>query len=129
LVRGAVVILAYDAVLALGSRQFGYSYGEWWPGILGSLAIFAASGFLAGRDAGSGRGAGTAAGVALVDVLLGWPLSGAIVPGYFPNGTAVEVASTVAGVAVLGVAVGATIGVVAGWLGWRSRDTRPIATG
>jgi integral membrane sensor domain MASE1 len=120
----------YDAVLALGSRPIGYVYGEWWPGILGSLAIFAAAAFMAGRDGGTRRaGAVTAAGVALVDVLVGWPLSGAIVPGYFPSGTLPDVVSTLVGVGILGAALGGTIGFIAGWVGVRSGKAPTVATG
>jgi integral membrane sensor domain MASE1 len=117
------------ALLALGSEPFGYRYGEWWPGIVGSLAILGASAFLTGRDGGTAlAGAGTGAGVALVDVFVGWPLSGVMVPGYFPTGTLPEVISTVAGVGIVGAALGATIGFVAGSLGARSQK-RTLRTG
>jgi hypothetical protein len=128
-VVGALVILAYDALLALGSRLFGYVYGGWWPGILGSVAILAASGFLAGRETGTTRaGMMAAAGVMVVDVLVGWPISGVIVPGYFPTGSPGDVVSAVAGVAILGAAFGAAIGFVASWLGSRTRKPRATPT-
>jgi integral membrane sensor domain MASE1 len=117
------------ALLALGSEPFGYRYGECGPGIVGSLAILGASAFLTGRDGGTAlAGAGTGAGVALVDVFVGWPLSGVMVPGYFPTGTLPEVISTVAGIGIVGAALGATIGFVAGSLGARSQK-RTFRTG
>lgn len=120
-VFGSAAIVVYDAVTAVGSRLFGYAYGAWLPGLAGSLAVLAASAFLAARNRGTRTaGAATAAGVALVDVFVGWPVSGAIVPGYFPTGTPTDVLSTLIGVAVGAAALGATLGFVAGSLGVRS---------
>lgn len=117
---GSVAIVAFDAAAALASGPLGFEYGAWWPGFIGAAAIYGAPAFMAARERGSAvAGAATGVGVALVDVVVGWPVSGAIIPGYFPDGRPDEVAQTVALVAVGVGVLGAVIGLAAGFLGLR----------
>ena len=117
---GSVGILAFDAVVAFASTRLGFEYGAWWPGALGAAAIYGVPAFMAARERASVvAGALVGTGIALVDVLVGWPLAGAIIPEYFPDGTPAEVASSVV-FALVGVgALGAVIGLIAGILGAR----------
>ena len=130
LVVGAVAIVVYDAVTAMASGPLGFEYGAWWPGFVGSVAIYAAAAFMAARDRGSAvAGAATGFGVGVVDAVVGWPVSGAFIPGYFPGGIAGEVVQTVAFVAVAVGLIGAIIGLIAGLLGARRRRARADAPG
>jgi hypothetical protein len=85
---GAVVVVLFDVVAAVISGPVGFRYEDiFWV----SLAIYAAVGFLAGRQLGSVRGsARSSALVGLADGTIGWAASDAIEPDLY--GHADEVA-------------------------------------
>jgi hypothetical protein len=119
-IAGVVGILVFDAVMAWASLRFGFTYGEWLPGLIGAEAIVAAAAFMAAREQRSVRAGGlTGAGIGLVDAIVGWPLSGLIIPEYFPSGDFGDVVVTVIPVALTVGALGGVIGLLAGWLAVR----------
>ncbi len=76
---GAVVVVAYDGLLALAAESLGFEYSL---GVVGSMLIYGGVGYLVRRAGGGWRqSALAAAAVALVDATLGWALSAWIGPG------------------------------------------------
>jgi hypothetical protein len=121
---GGVAIVVFDTVMALAARTFGFEYGSP-PGIAIATAIYFLTAFLAARQRGMVRTGGiVGAGVALVDATVGWAVSWAIGPGASP--AAYLTPEWFAVIAVFVVALGAVVGLGAGWLAvrWtRSRST------
>jgi hypothetical protein len=106
---GCCAVLAFDAAAALASRRFGFSYGLLAPG---SLLLYAATGYLAGKQATSLFVVGAAAGaaVAATEATLGWRISRAL-------GIEDNVSPRMeTGVAIVVTLTGALLGGVAGAL-------------
>ncbi len=113
-----VAILIFDVLASIASRAFNFPYVAATPG---SILIYAAAGFLAGRAHGVPQGAGVGALVGEVESTIGWWLSfviGAIQPERAT--TSEELASVIVAMMVTGGIVGAA----GGWLG-RRFATRP----
>jgi len=119
---GCGLILVFDVLASLASREFGFPYVAATPG---SLLIYAAAGFVAGRAHGVPQAAGVGALVGEVESTIGWWLSfviGAIQPESAT--TSQEIASVIVAIIV----VGGMAGAAGGWLGRRfaPRPTREL---
>ena len=112
---GALAILAFDVLASLASRAIGFPYSY---AVFGSWLIYAACGYLVGRQTDVGTAALGVAMIAGVEATIGWALSWAIGPGRLPNGFPGydKIVITV----LLVIATGAVIGAITGWLA-RSR--------
>ena len=109
----AVVIVAFDAAAALAARRMGFNYTL---ATIGSVLIYATSGFFAARTGGVDATVKLGAIAALTDATLGWRVSWLIGPGRLPGGklTPNEWASSAAFLVVLAVACAWAGGWVAG---------------
>ena len=121
----AATVLVFDAVVATGSRIFGFAYAS---AVVGSYLIYLGAGYFGAR-AGRGIGAGilAAAAAGLADSTLGWLLSAAIGPGRPPAelaGNAGAIAAVVVFVPVLAGAVGLPGALAAHVMRSRDRSAR-----
>ncbi len=80
----ALAIVAFDTAAAFAARALKFNYA--WA-TLGSIAVYAATGFAVARVASMEWAWGIGAVVGLVDVTLGWRVSWLIGPGRTPDGT------------------------------------------
>jgi hypothetical protein len=113
---GALAIVAFDLLASIASRTLGFPYDWATPG---SWLIYAAVGFVIGRQSDMRTASAGAAVVALVDATIGWAISWAIGPGRLPDGSP-GIPLLIAAVIFL-VITGAVIGAVAGLLARRFR--------
>jgi hypothetical protein len=110
----ALGVVAFDAIAALLSREAGFDYD--YAG-LGSLLLYAATGYLAARGRTTRRleaAAGAGFVVGAVDATLGWAIAWAIGPGRIEELTPALwfITAAMTGALALGVAV--LGGVIAG---------------
>lgn len=125
-VLGAVAIVVFDLVLALGAMALGYDYDNW-LGVGLAFIIIALFAGLAAREAGTARvGVGVGALVALADATVGWPITWAMGPGAPRTRDAFD-NNALPGYVALSIAVwvafGAVTGLVAGVHATRIRRT------
>jgi hypothetical protein len=120
--RGALVIVAFDFITALGALTLGYEYGGW-PGVVLSTLVIGFFAFMAAAETRAVRvGIAVGALVSLVDATVGWAITWAMGPGapflldaFDQDDLPVYVALTIVSV----VAIGALTGLVAALLATR----------
>ncbi len=105
-------ILAFETIASLVSLATGWRYSL---GNIGSLAIYAGIGFLAGRRFGIKRAVGVTVTVAAVESTVGWAISWAIGPGREP--AVLDHPGVIPGIVLSVVLVGGLLGFFAGLLG------------
>lgn len=117
-----LAILIFDVLASLASRAFNFPYVAATPG---SILIYAAAGFVAGRAHGVPQAAGVGVLVGEVESTIGWWLSTLIGPVQQATPvTPEEFVRVVVDVAIIGGIVGAA----GGWFGRRfaTRSTREL---
>ena len=120
-VLGSLAIVAYDAITAFGANLYGYEYGTFPPGLMGSLLIHAVPPFLAGRDSGMIRTAvAVSAVIGFVDATVGWAVSWFLIGG---AAAGTEGASPVTIILTVALVTGlfAVVGLAAGAIAIRTR--------
>ena len=112
IVVGCIAVVLFDTIASVAAEGLDFEYGNLFPI---SFAIYGVTAFVAARAERSVRiGVAAGAAVALADATAGWAISWAIGPGA-PDERERDVATVVA-TALLVVATGAAIGLVAGGL-------------
>lgn len=108
---GAVAVIAYDAVTALASHQFGFAYTR---AAVGSYLLYAMVGYFAAKSDGLRSAVRAGATIGLIDASVGWAVSWAIGPGRPSNGALTPVpwlviAVIVASSATICAAIGSAV--------------------
>lgn len=75
---GALAVVAFDAIVSLLSRRFGFRYAYASPG---SFVIYAIAGYFAMRAAGPSSAFLVGAALGATDATAGWAVSWALGPG------------------------------------------------
>jgi len=111
-IGGSLGILLFDTLGSLASKRFGFAYTSL---TIGSMLIYAATGYFAGRTAPLATAALAAILVGVVEATLGWAISWKIGPGRTPSGllTPADVVTALLFVVFLAGACGAA----GAWLG------------
>ncbi len=105
-------ILSFDVLASVVSRATGWPYPAWG---IGSLAVYAAVGFLAGRRFSIKLAVGVTMLTGVAESTLGWAISWAIGPGRQPG--MLSRPGVIAGIVIAAALMGALIGFFAGLLG------------
>jgi hypothetical protein len=74
---GGTAIVAFDAIAAIASRQFGFAYTQ---AAIGSVVLYGAFGFVAGRIERWKFIVQVGAMLGLIDSTIGWAVSSAVGP-------------------------------------------------
>lgn len=112
-ISGMVVVVLFDAVGSLASKQFGFSYVLLIPG---SLLIYGIVAALVAQRREWLLGLFAALAIAFTDLTLGWAVSWLIGPGKPEAGLT---AVTVIGAAMTAFVLGGLAGSVGAWIGIR----------
>lgn len=105
---GAISVLLYDSIGAFIALSVGFDYALL---AIGSCALYALFGFLAGRTSGWVYGLAVGALLGLIDSTIGWAIAWTIGPG---EPTAVINTLTIGVTVVFVTVVGAVLGLVGG---------------
>jgi hypothetical protein len=108
---GGVAILAFDTLGSLASRRYGFAYSRL---MVGSFAIYVASGFVTTTEGSIAPSVFAGAMVGLIESTLGWAISWKIGPGR-PT-VDHQARSSIVWTVGLVTALGGVFGGIGGWL-------------
>ena len=120
LLLGALAIVLYDAIAALGSTSLGFPYSRT---AYGSYLLYTVIGFFATRTGGTKGALAAGLTLGLVDATVGWAVSALIGPGRPPAGMSFTILMWL--VVAVTFCITATICALLGALTSRFVDSRP----